>query len=171
VLERCKIETLEEKRSVALVLRLLKSTNESTEQQELLISIIITFNSHLQAISNISSSQRQLDVELSNEDIDGLLKHPIPFNEKQVTSPDGNKNITITGSSDSNSPSTIVSIFFENASGVIYATYGLFPDIKAMWKDNGRVLIETKEAYPVGVRHKKVQSSFETVYIEYGEIA
>jgi hypothetical protein len=92
--------------------------------------------------------------------------------EEQVAiSPDGQLRLLVTQWSDGKHASTYVTILFPTASGAIYGTDGIRPDIKAWWKGNSAIVIETRKEYEANTKHKEVRS-FDTVvaieYIEHG---
>lgn len=62
---------------------------------------------------------------------------------------------------------TEVSIILRGGSGCIYCANGENLPIKAFWKDKSTVVIETKDDYPVLIRHDQVSSFKDVVKIEY----
>jgi len=74
----------------------------------------------------------------------------------------------VTQWSDGKHASTYVVIEFPTASGALYGTTGIHPDVKAFWKDNHTIVIETKKDYE-GKRHKEVRSYDDVIAIEYIE--
>jgi len=64
---------------------------------------------------------------------------------------------------------TEVSINLKGGSGCIYCAKGSKLPIKAYWKDNNTVVIETKKEYSVEIKHHTVRSFEDVVQIEYME--
>jgi len=62
---------------------------------------------------------------------------------------------------------TEVSISLRGGSGCIYCVNGENLPIKAFWKDKNTIVIETKDDYPVLIRHDQVSSFKDVVKIEY----
>ena len=94
---------------------------------------------------------------------------PKHWEEQVVVSPDGKRRLRITQSGDKHSASTCVVLEFPNSSGGIYGIQGIRPDVKAFWKDNHTVVIETKKEYETGMLHRKVSSYGDVIAIEYIE--
>jgi hypothetical protein len=62
-----------------------------------------------------------------------------------------------------------VSVEFPKASGAVYALSGHCPNVKAWWKDNSTIVIETKKEYTKNAQHKQVRSFDDIISIEYVE--
>ena len=71
--------------------------------------------------------------------------------------------------SDGKHASTHVAIEFPTASGAVYGTNNIHHDVKAFWKDNHTIVIETKKDYEASKRHKEVRSFDDVITIEYIE--
>lgn len=96
------------------------------------------------------------------------LKH---FKEVEVISPDGLRKLFIVQWGDKTRASTSVTLQFANgASGAIYATKGIHPDISAIWTDNYTVSIRTRKEYDMTARHKEVRSFDDRISIQYVDI-
>lgn len=65
----------------------------------------------------------------------------------EAVSPDGKRKLTVNKWSNRERVSTYLVIQFERTSGPIFGTTGINPDIKAYWKDNNSIIIETKKNY------------------------
>lgn len=94
---------------------------------------------------------------------------PAHFEEQHIVSPDSKRKICVTQWRSGKHASTSVSVIFETASGTLYWTNGIRPDIKAFWKDNGTIIIETRKDYEAGIRYKEIRSFDDVVAIEYIE--
>lgn len=96
---------------------------------------------------------------------------PKPFKEFKVISPDGLRKLFIVQWSDKTHASTSVTLQFANgASGAIYATKGIQPDITATWTDNYNVAIRTKKEYDMMAKHHEVRSFNDRIRIHYVDI-
>lgn len=88
----------------------------------------------------------------------------------EIYSPDKKRKLTVSETSaDADNPQTQVFIYFGKESGSIYAAKGINLDVKAYWKDNSTVVIETKKDYSITTKCKQVQSFQDIVRIEYIE--
>ena len=98
-----------------------------------------------------------------------MENEPRHWEVEEVLSPDGKRRLHITQWSDGRHPSTSVDILFPKASGTIYGVAGICPDVKAYWKDNSSVVIETNKTYLANTQHKQVRSFDDIITIEYIE--
>lgn len=114
---------------------------------------------------------------ISREEKDGIEKvtvristgpKPKHFKEQQEISPDGKHKLYLTQWSDGKNLSTYVTIEFSGATGPVYGTTGVHSDIKAWWKDNSTIVIETKREYEA-IAYKEVRSFDEVINIDYIE--
>jgi hypothetical protein len=94
---------------------------------------------------------------------------PVHLEEQEAISPDGKRWLRVTQWSDGKHASTYVVIIFPTTSGTVYAANGIRPDVKAYWKDNHTIVIETKKEYEAGVKYKEVSSFDDVIAIEYIE--
>ena len=94
---------------------------------------------------------------------------PVHLKEQETISPDGKRRLVLTEWSNGKRASTCVLLIFPAASGTVLRTNGIRPDIKASWKDNSTILIETKKDCPVNMQHKEVRSFNDVISIEYVE--
>jgi hypothetical protein len=94
---------------------------------------------------------------------------PRHWEEEEVLSPDGKRRLHITQWSDGKYPSTSVNIIFPKASGTIYGVSGICRDVKAYWKDNSTIVIETNKTYVVNMQCKEVKSFDDVITVEYIE--
>lgn len=92
---------------------------------------------------------------------DGLLS--------ECDSPDGLRQIMTRTNGTEENALTEVSIILKGGSGCIYCARGLSLPIKASWKDNSTIVIETQKEYPVEIKHHTVRSFQDVVKIEYLE--
>lgn len=94
---------------------------------------------------------------------------PKHLEEQEAISPDGKRRLRVTQWSDGKNASTYVVIEFPTASGAVYGTNGIRPDVKASWKENSTVVIETKKDYPANTQYREVRSFDDVITIEYIE--
>ena len=85
------------------------------------------------------------------------------------TSPDGNRRLRVVQWRDGRHASTHVTVEFPTASGAVYGTRGICPDVKAWWKDNATIVIETSKAYTADTQYRQVGSFDDVISIEYIE--
>jgi hypothetical protein len=115
---------------------------------------------------------------ISKIEKDGIEKVTVRFStgpkpkhlqEQEAISPDGKRRLRVTQWSDGKHASTFVVIEFPAANGAIYSTSGIRTDVKASWKDNSTIIIETQKDYPANTQHKEVRSLGDVIAIEYIE--
>jgi hypothetical protein len=91
------------------------------------------------------------------------------FVEQEATSPDGKRRLRVVQWSDGKHASTYVAVEFPTASGAVYGLSGICPDVKAWWKDNSTIVIETRSNYTAQSQNKEVRSFDDVIGIEYVE--
>ena len=115
---------------------------------------------------------------VSSVEKDGMVKvtvssstgpKPKHFEEQEATSPDGKRHLRVTQWSSGKNASTYVTVHFPTANGSVYALNGICTDIKAWWKDNSTIVIETKKEYEANTQSKQVRSFDDVITIEYIE--
>lgn len=84
-------------------------------------------------------------------------------------SPDNKRGILIQTNGVGKSAFTGVAIWLKGGSGSIYYVKGSNLPIKAFWKNNSTVVIETKKSYEIEIKHNTVSSFDDVVRIEYIE--
>ena len=94
---------------------------------------------------------------------------PKHFEEQQAISPDGKRRLRVVQWSDGKYASTYVAVEFPTASGAVYGLSGIYPDVKAWWKDNSTIVIETNREYTAHSQNKEVRSFDDVINIEYEE--
>jgi hypothetical protein len=94
---------------------------------------------------------------------------PKHYEEQEATSPDGKRKLRVTQWRDGKHASTYVAVEFPSASGAVYGTSGICPDVQAWWKDNSSIVIETKKEYTANTQHRQVRSFDDVISIEYIE--
>lgn len=94
---------------------------------------------------------------------------PKHFEEQEAMSPDRKRRLRVTQWSDGKHTSTYVTIEFPTASGAVYGTSGIRRDVKAWWKNNSTIVIETQKDYTANTQHREVRSFDDVITIEYIE--
>lgn len=94
---------------------------------------------------------------------------PKHYEEQVAISPDGKRRLRVAQWSDGKHASTYVAVEFPTASGAVYGLSGIYPDIKAWWKDNSTIVIETRKEYTAHSQNREVRSFNDTISIEYIE--
>jgi hypothetical protein len=89
--------------------------------------------------------------------------------EQEATSPDGKRKLRVVQWSDRKYASTYVTVEFSTASGAVYGLSGIYPDVKAWWKDNSTIVIKTKKEYEANTQNKQVRSFDDIITIDYIE--
>lgn len=93
---------------------------------------------------------------------------PKHFAEQEVMSPDGKRRFRVVQWDDGKNASTYVDIMFPAASGPVFGMSGIH-EVKAFWKDNATIVIETPKNPTAHTQHKQVRSFDDVVTIEYME--
>ena len=94
---------------------------------------------------------------------------PKHFEEQVIVSPDEKRRLRIVEWDGGKYASTCVTVEFPTASGAVYAINGIQHGIKAWWKDNSTIVIETSKEYKANAKHNQVRSFEDTINIEYIE--
>ena len=94
---------------------------------------------------------------------------PKHFEEEIKISPDGKRKVRTTQWADKHHATTYVSVDFPTANGPVYGTSGINPIIKAWWKDNSTIIIETSKELPANTQFREVSSFDDVIAIEYIE--
>lgn len=94
---------------------------------------------------------------------------PKHFEEQEAISPDGKRRLRVTQWGDGKLASTYVAVEFPTASGAVYSISGIRPNVKACWKDNSTIVIETRKEYTANTQHRQVRSFDDVISIEYIE--
>jgi hypothetical protein len=95
-------------------------------------------------------------------------RKPKHLEEEESVSPDGHRKLRVTKQSNRKHSSTQVEIFFPAASSVVYSTNGI-RDVKAYWKNNNSIVIETKKEYMANTQNREIRSFDDVITIEYIE--
>jgi len=87
----------------------------------------------------------------------------------EIYSPDNKRRIIISEDGSGKNAMTSVNIYFEAASGVIYAANGINLNTRTYWWNNNTIIIETKKGITSVTKCNQVQSFEDIVSIKYIE--
>jgi hypothetical protein len=174
ILSRNSIRNKKEERDISTMLHYFINSGSSTNIVNELKALLSDYHNRIQKKRN-----KQTEV-INTLAKDGLLiktisvstgSKPTHFKEEKIVSPDGFRKLLIVQWSDGDQAATSVTLQFANgASGAIYSTKGIHPNITASWIDNSTVLIRTRNAYDIEPRHKEVRSFDDSITIRYAEV-
>lgn len=161
---------------IGTMLHYFHETSVNGEEVEKLKSLLTDYSKHTNEISG--KRKGEYSEVISRVEKDGIEEvtvristgpKPKHFEEQEARSPDGNRKLRVMQWSDGKHASTYVAVHFPTASGTVYRTSGIRPDIKARWKDNSTIVIETKKEYEANTQNKQVRSFDDVITIEYIE--
>lgn len=174
ILNKNKIENSKEENDIGTMLHYLIDTSSSADKVEKLKALLIKYH------GKNRQKQNGYSEVISRVEKDGVVTEKISFstgpkpkhfNEVEAISPDGKRKLFTVQWSDGTHASTSVTLQFANgASGAIYSTNGIQPDIAAFWKDNSTISIRTKKAFDIEPRHTEVRSFADRINIQYVDI-
>lgn len=175
IIEQAEIHSDEELDHVVTMLRYYQALidGEKVEKLNLLLTnyskgTYETSNKKKSEYSEVISRVKKDGIEKVTVRISTAPK-PKHFKEQEEISPDGKRKLRVTQWSDGKHASTYVAIEFPAANGAVYGTSGIHPDIKAWWKNNSTIVIETKKEYEASAQHKEVRSFDDVITIDYIE--
>jgi len=151
-------------------------TPAGEEEIEKLKALLKNYSKQTNEISG--KRKREYTEVISRVEKDGIVEvtvrsstgpKPKHFEEQEATSPDGKRKLRVVQWSDGKHASTYVAVHFPTASGGVYGTSGIRTDIKARWKDNSTIVIETEKEYEANTQNKQVRSCDDIITIEYIE--
>ncbi|MGZ8511425.1 MAG: hypothetical protein ACXWWA_13650, partial [Chitinophagaceae bacterium] len=159
IITRKRIKTENEYRDVlAMVDNLCQQTPVDQEKIDVLNNILIDFHGKISGTKTPKSTS--ISSRKSNYSIKDL---------SETYSPNNKRKLTITERVTDDNSTTQVLIRFELSGAGIYAANGINLNIKAYWKDNNTVIIETKKNYTVLQKWEQVQSFRDIVKVLYIE--
>ena len=131
-------------------------TSENEEDVEKLKSLLTDYSKEKNNGSR--KKKNEYSEAISSVEEDGVEKvtvrfstgpKPKHFAEQEAISPDGKRRLRVVQWSDGKHASIYVAVEFPTASGAVYGLSSICPDVKAWWKNNSTIVIET---------HKEVQT-------------
>lgn len=118
----------------------------------------------------------EIEVDGGVETVERFCTGPKPelWEDEVMIAPDGNRRLTLTHVISGAHASTGIDINFDRpdggSGGSIYSLDGIHRDVKAFWKDNQTIVIETKKDYVANTKCTRVRSFADEINIEYVEI-
>jgi len=88
----------------------------------------------------------------------------------EAMSPDGLRKLRVEKSGKEENALTYIVINLNHVSGSFFSVRGHHPDIKAYWKDNYNIVVETKKNYNAMQKIERIESRKAIIQIEYLEI-
>jgi len=176
IINQDKICNQKELNDISLALQLYKQISSEEEKVKKLHELLVKYSED-QSISkprNITVIKRvvtKLDdgsEEVTVTETSGPKRKRFEEEEVQI-SPDGKRRVRTTQWANKHSASTYVFIDFPTANGPVYGTSGLNPMIKAWWKDNSTIVIETSKELIANTQFREVSSFDDVITIEYIE--
>jgi len=173
ILNNGKIQNEEEKKSADLQLEIYKQTDPESKKISLLHELIIDYYEAAPPKENKPTWSKEIKREKVGDHflvdvVSGTGPEPLIYESEMIWSPDDKRRLSITRQSiDGKSGYTLVGINFTRASINIYQVDELNSNIKANWKDNNTVRIQTQRNINAVVQYKTVQSFDEVINIEY----
>jgi hypothetical protein len=170
------IRSQNELNDVGTMLHFYHETLVDGEEAKKLQSLLADYSKRTNEISG--KRKGEYSEVISRVEKDGIEKvrvrtstgpKPKHFEEQEATSPDGKRMLRVVQWDDGKQASTYVAVHFPTASGAVYGTSGIHPDVKAWWKDNSTIVIETKKEYAPNTQHMQVRSFDDVISIEYIE--
>ena len=172
IIEQAAIRSEKELNDIGIMFRYYQALN-NTQKVEKLHALLTSY-------SNETKDKRKSGYSevVRREEKDGIVKETIKVStgpkpkhyvEHEEISPDGKRKLRLAEWSDGEPGSTYVAVEFPAANGVVYGVSGIHSDIKAWWKDNSTIVIETKKEYGSNTRYKEVKSFDDVITINYIE--
>ena len=170
------IRSQRELNDVVTILHFYNETVGDGKEVEKLKSLLTDYSKR----TNVMSPKKQGEYSevISRVEKDGIVEvtvrsstdpNPKHCEEQWATSPDGKRKLRVVQWSAGKQASTYVAVHFPTSSGAVYGLTGIYPDVKAWWKDNSTIIIETKKEYEPNTQNKQVRSFDDVITIEYIE--
>ena len=159
---------------ICTMLHIYQKTSANGEEAEKLKSLLSDYSKR----TTQTSRKTEYSEVISRVEKDGIEKvtvristgpKPKHFEKQEAMSPDGKRKLSVVQWSDGKNASTYVTVEFPTASGAVYGLNGIYPDVKAWWKDNFTIVIETNRKYTANSQNRKVRSFDDVISIEYIE--
>lgn len=176
IIQQNEIRNQKELNDIGMMLHFYHETSADGEHVEKLKTLLTNYSELSQATSKRRKGEYSEIV--SRVEKDGIEEvtirystgpKPKYYKEQEATSPDGKRSLRVAQWYDGNYASTYVAVHFPTGSGAVYETSGIHPDVKALWKDNSTIVIETKREYTANAQHRQVRSFDDVINIEYIE--
>lgn len=168
------IRSQRELNDVSTMLHYFLETSENGEGVEKLKLLLTDYSKRTNQISR--KRKGEYSEVISRVEKDGIEEmtirlsissKPTHFEEQEAVSPDGKRKLRVVRWYNGKHASTYVAVEFPNASGTVYELSGICPDVKAWWKNNFKIVIETKREYTVHLQNREVRSFDDVISITY----
>lgn len=133
-------------------------------QEQIDIMSMLDFEEDNTVLLSLLPYEVRLSREMSKKS-PGFRKEGGP---NEAIAPDGKRKIMVIHPNGKHA-CTYINIFFKEVSGAIYGTIGICPEVKASWKDNQTILIETLKSYDAPTKCAQVSNFADVIKIEYLE--
>ena len=166
-----KIETEEEREIVDVQLHIYKNTVGDTQKGAVLKNLLHQYYEQKIEPENYSKVISR-KVNDDGSEIVSIVSWsgPTPVHDEceEITSPDGERLVHVRRyNRDGKHAYTMVNICFPTASGGVYQVDGIHPNVKAYWKDNHTLVIETAKDLVAVHQYHTLQSFDDLVTVEY----
>lgn len=173
IIERGTVENHEDLAAVFAQFALWKQTSVEPEKDTLLKNMLSKHAAQKRGTNTETGHSEVIRREiLDGEEVVTVRVHSGPkranFEEQVIVSPDGKRSLYVNQyNPDGRYPTTSVNISFPTSSGGIYQTQGVHPGVKAYWKDNNTVVIETSKELVADLQYHSLRSFDDTITVEY----
>ena len=177
IIEQKEIRSQQELNDIGTMLHFYQKTSPDGEMVEKLRSLLIDYSKRTTSATSRSRKAGYSEI-ISKGEKEGIEKvtirsstgpKPKHLEMQESISPDGKRKVRVIQWSDAKHAVTSVVIEFPTASGPVYGTTGIHPDVKASWIDNTTVVIETQKDYTPIAQHREIRSFDDVITIEYIE--
>lgn len=166
----------EEAQYVSMMVSYRYQTSVDKEYDENLLKLLNTYaDTREKNITGYSEIISEVEVDGGIETVERFSTGPKPelWEDEEMIAPDEKRRLRITRFSSGEHASTGVDIHFDTTNGgtggPIYSIDGIHYDIKAFWKDNQTIVIETKKDRIANTKRLRVRSFSDEINIEYFE--
>lgn len=177
IIEQNEIRNQTELNEAGSMLHFFHVTAAEGEEVKKLRKLISNYSQQMQETSGKRKNERSKVINRIEKE-DGTLEvtvevstgpKPKHYEEQVAISPDRKRRLRVAQWSDGKHASTYVTVEFPTSCGAVYGLSGIYPDVKAWWKDNSKIVIEIKKEYTANTQHKQVRSFDDVIAIEYIE--
>ena len=176
IISQNEIRSQKEMNEVGWILNLYYKSSTNNGLVEQLKALIIKYSEKTDQFgyTEIISSVEKPGIVEGTTIVEGTMiistgPKPKHLEESEVISPDGKRKLVVTQWSDGKNSSTYVVIMFPTVNGPVYGVNGIH-DVKAFWKDNSTIVIETRKDSLTSHQVREVRSFDDVILIEYREV-
>lgn len=157
-----------------IALELFNQTSTEEEKVRRIRALLTKYNQgQAKSKNNSKTSVKSVVTKIDDETERLTVTHTVGgskwkhFEEQVQVSPDGKRRVRSVQWASKDNSGTYVSVDFPTASGPVYGTIGIHTIVKAWWKDNFTIVIETGKDIEANTQYKKVRSFNDVITIEY----